>query len=376
MNKKLPYRKLQNNLKKERSVWKSCFGLILVIIIIIIGVILFGSNYYKNIITSVNSDSKDNVSIQVQEGDNLNSLAKTLEEKGVIKSEFILKLYLRSNNISANIKPGTYLVSKNLTIDEVISILETGSQKVAIVVTLRDGLKYEQSADIIDNAFQQQGNGKTVFDKNQFIQICQNPDKFILSIEVKNFLTKYKPIGKPLRGFLFPDTYKFDVDSTSEQVVETMILNFHQRLIDNNVPIDNVTSTQSELKTFYSTLTLASIIQKESGKPADDANISSVFHNRLADNYPLQSDATINFALNNSDPSISVQDTNINSPYNTYKNNGVTPTPIDEPGILAIIAAIKPTDTKYYFFVYDKSSNVYFAKTFAEHQRNIYKHNI
>jgi len=128
------------------------------------------------------------------------------------------------------------------------------------------------------------------------------------------------------------------------------------------------------LKNFYQALTLASIIQRESGKAADDPLISGIFHNRLDDNYPLQSDATINFALNNSDPNISVPDTHVDSPYNTYQHAGLPPTPICEPSMSAIVAALRPTKTDYYFFLYDKSGNGHFAINYQQHQINIYKY--
>ena len=130
--------------------------------------------------------------------------------------------------------------------------------------------------------------------------------------------------------------------------------------------------------TLYEAVTLASIIQKEGGTVGDFANISSVFHNRMKIGMKLQSDATITYVLKKEDVKtvLSYADLQTDSPYNTYLHKGLTPTPIANPGIDALIAAVEPAKTEYYYFVakLDGTGESAFSKTHEEHVKNAKKY--
>ncbi len=358
---------------KKTSKIKSCMLLIFTLIVILI-VAGFGlATWYDKQVYQSLSDSTDEVQITVKNGDNLLSIAPNLKSSGLLSSEEVLKVYLRLNNLAPNIKAGSYSIPKNVNIPELINILEKGVFKSAVWVTIPEGFSDAKISDLLKTKFIEAGK-EAKFDYDLFNKVVKNPDNYKFKEEVQQFLNKYKPNGKPLTGVLYPDTYRFDVDATSQIVIETLISNLQKRLKDNNIDIENITAKQAEIKNIYEAITLASIIEKEAAFDADRPNVSSVFHNRLKVNYPLESDITIHYITGNEDGFVSLQDLKIDSPYNTYKYAGLTPTPINNPGISSIKAAVEPANTKYFYFLYDTSRKVYYAVTFAEHQENVRKY--
>lgn len=347
---------------------KNCLAVVLIVILLCGGGIFVAYSWYKGMENTPASDSTATEEITVEEGDNLNTISKELEEKGLIKSELALKIYLRVNDLSPNIKVGTYVVPKNLTFSQLIQKLETGVFKSSITVTLREALRPDQAADIINTAIAALGDDSK-FSANEYLAISENPANYTFDEDVQTFLSVNKPSDKPLIGFLFPDTYNLDADTTALIFINTQIRNLINRLEENEI---NTKDTTPETPTFYDALILASVIEKESGGNDDRRLISSVFHNRIADGMPLQSDATINFFTRRDDPRSTIQETQIDNPYNTYMYAGLMPTPINSPGVLSIFAAIYPKQSSYYYFRHDAQANIYFSETYAEHQESIY----
>src|SRR5260221_3908979 len=358
--------------KKNPGCLVPCLFIAVVAIILAIGGGLVAYSWYISATTKPASDSTEEVAFKVSDGDTLLTLAKSLETNGLIKSELALRVYLRLNNSAPEIKAGSYSLPKNLTLPQLIDTLEKGVQKKTIWVTLREGLWNDQVADILDAKFNDVGSIKK-FSPNEFNSIAENPESHTFSPDVQTFLNKYKPAGNTLIGFLYPDTYNFDGDATAQQVIEVLISTLMQKLKDNNLDPEKITQS-TNISGFYDVLTLASIIEKESGQNDDKALIASVFVNRL-DNYMyLQSDATLSYVTRSTDPRASLQDLQIDSPYNSYKNPGLPPTPISNPGIASIKAAFNPASTDYLFFRHDHEANIYFSKTYEEHLINIQEH--
>lgn len=346
------------------------FIIILVIVVLLGGFIAF--NWYNDAIYK-GLEGTDEVEVQVGQGESLVNLADELEQKGLIKSKDALRVYLRLNNLSPNIKVGTYLLQKNLNIPQLIEVLEDGVFKPAIWTTIQEGLRNEDIAEILNSQLSDAGDKKK-FDLDEFLEIINDPDSQVFSDEVKEFLEEAKPQGKPLTGYLFPDTYRFNSDATSQEIVEAMILNLKQRLSDNEIDPKNVMIDSGRTTDFYNALVLASILEKEAGRDDDINLVSGLFYNRINQNYPLQSDATVNFATGKNERGASFEDLKIDSPYNTYKYAGLPPTPINNPGIRSLKAAINPTETNYFFFWHSSQNKIYFAVTYEEHQRNIQRY--
>ena len=175
-----------------------------------------------------------------------------------------------------------------------------------------------------------------------------------------------------LEGFLFPDTYEFycneDPDKVIEKLLDGFSYRFSQDLLDQYVELNKRLGTSY---TVYDVITMASVIEKESANPDESYMIASVFYNRLADSsyLRLESDATILYDTDYRSKGELITDEQINaSPYNTYRNYGLPPTPIANPGMASLEAALDPETTNYRFFVFDKQAGVHrFSTTLDEH---------
>lgn len=360
-------------INKKRKLYKKTFFFIVFIILIAVGAFTAGYFWYDNAINSPASASDELIEITVPEGASLTAIAPDLKAKGVLKNDLALRIYLRVNSLAPNIKVGTYSIPKNLTVPELLETLEKGVFKEAVWVTIKEGSQYKEIGSDVNSALNESSTPQNIkFTYTEFMSICDNPDSYTFAPEIQTFLDLYKPTGKPLQGFLYPDTYRVDIDSTAQQIVEMMIQNLIDKLEENNINPSIVTGSQSNLDTFYDILTLSSILEKEAGKNDDRKLISGVFHNRLADNWLLQSDATVNFITGKSDPGVTFADAAIDSPYNTYKYTGLPPSPINSPRIESILAVIAPTNTSYYYFRHDSEGNIYFSETFEEHNSKNY----
>lgn len=365
-------KKVENRNENKRSKSKTIFAILAVLIVVLIGIFLLISNWYNYAIYNPKTNITE-VDFKVEPGDTLVSIADSLEEAGIIKSKDALKIYLRLNSVDAVIKTGDYTFSGDIAIPKLIEVLEAGTFKPSTSITVQEGLLTEDVAEIFDSELTTAGENKK-FKSSEFLDIVANPNGYDLSEEVANFLSVAKPSSKPLDGYLFPDTYSVDSEATAQDIVEMMVLNLKKRLEENQINVSGIKNNQEELSNFYEVLILASIIEREAGKNDDPSIISSVFHNRLATNYPLQADSTVNYVTGKNDAGALIADTKIDSPYNTYKYAGLTPTPINNPGIRSIKASLTPSDTKYFFFWHSSTGQVYFAVTYEQHQANIRKY--
>ena len=180
---------------------------------------------------------------------------------------------------------------------------------------------------------------------------------------------------KLLEGYLFPDTYRFKKDATPDEVIAKMLENFSARAESLGV---TDASVKSNGLSFYEIITLASIIEKESGGEGattgalslqDERDlVASVFYNRMAIGQALESDATVNYVTGKDSPGASLKDLQVNSPYNTYKYPGLPPGPICNPSLGSIKAALEPAKSDYYYFLHKQpSGQVDFSRTFDEH---------
>ncbi len=181
--------------------------------------------------------------------------------------------------------------------------------------------------------------------------------------------TTFLADAKPLEGYLFPDTYFFVPGTPENYIVQKLNLTF---ISENPKIVALNKNTEGQV------VTIASIVQKEVQKPADMETVAEIFENRLNNNIPLESDATVGYALSKDPDSLAPADLKINSPYNTYLNVGLPPTAISNPGLDALNAAydavvLKKT-TAYLYFLTGTDGNVHYAVTFAEHKANVAKY--
>lgn len=342
---------------------KTCSIFIVILLILGVGGFIYAKGWYNDAIFERNEENVENIEITITEGEGISEVAEDLENLGLIKSGTALKIYLKLENLNPNIKVGTYSIPSNSTVPEIISFLEQGVLKPATTVTIKEGLTNTQIGVVLSETLEN-------FDGATFTDIVENPDNYVFSPEVQTFLNTYKPAGKPLLGFLYPDTYRFDNDQTMQSIVETMIQNFITKAAL-ELNLTNLALTQSEITNLYDALILASVIEKEASGNDNRAMISSVFHNRLQDGYLLQSDATINFITGKFDPGVLIEDTKIDSPYNTYLYTGLMPTPINNPRLESIKASLYPEVSDYYYFFHTDEGETFYSETLEEHNSKV-----
>ncbi len=302
---------------------------------------------YFFLLTPVDKSNLNTISYTVESGKTIRTISYDLEELGIIRSSHIFYLYGRLNNIA--LQSGTFTISQSMSVKELSHNFESINFQ-SIWVSIPEGRTVRQIALLLDE--------KGVTSANDFIAASTNTE----------ILKKYSVASTTIEGYLFPDTYSFIPNMTAEDVIDIMITNFSSKIKE----IPSLTNATPEELNYV--VTFASIVEKEYRLPSEAPLIASVFENRISDRVGLYSCATIVYIiteiLGRPHPDVvTYEDTQIDSEYNTYKWYGLTPTPISNPGLIALKAAADPADTDYYYFrVIDPSIGKHaFTVDFDEH---------
>jgi len=206
-----------------------------------------------------------------------------------------------------------------------------------------------------------------ISDEDDFIKLTKHDADTCFSLQScqASFLSQIPPEAT-LEGYLFPDTYRIFNNASSQDIITKMLNNMDLKITDK---MRQDIAVQG--KNLHEILTMASIIEKEVRTPTDMKIVSGIFYNRLHIGMPLQSDATLSYVLGDDKPAHTLKELTIDSPYNTYKYQGLPPAPIASPGLNAIEAAIYPDQTDFLFFLSNlQTGKTYFAKTLTEHNYN------
>ncbi len=288
--------------------------------------------------------------VEIPPNINAKVICKILESKKVIPTYKILYFIIKITNSEKNLKAGEYKFEKGLTYPDILKILIKG-RVVLYRTTIPEGLNIYEIAEILKK--------RDVIDSEKdFINFCFDKNK------IKKFLNN----NFSMEGYLFPDTYKFNKHENISKVITVMNENFIKKVLP-------VYKNSGSYMTLNEVIILASIIQKETYNKPEMPVIASVFYNRLKRGMRLQSDPTIIYGLwGEIKGRIKKSDLKKYTDYNTYLIYGLPPTPISNPGLAAIKAALNPAKTKYLYFVATKRGYHVFAKTYKEHLRNIRKY--
>lgn len=321
-------------------------------------------------ISLIDENTPGAVMLIIPRAANSQKIAEILSEKGVIENPFLFTLLSRFNGFDDTYRAGTHFVSPEMNYDEIMFLLSQNPRSVR--VTFPEGITYREVKVRLRAA-------GVNFDEEVLDNMVRNPQmfleyRFITDIEIKE--------GRDwlLQGYLYPDTYAFDVNTDEETILRTFLNNTRNKLLDEYYERAAIMGM-----TMDEVITLASIIQNESVKIEEMRTVSGVFVNRLRRGeipgvwMPLESCATVNYLRTEAGlrPVLWVTDNDVtfDSPYNTYNYEGLPPGPISSPGENAIRAALWPERHDYYFFVADGAGNNVFARTLAEQERNIRRFN-
>ncbi|MBQ1374685.1 MAG: endolytic transglycosylase MltG [Clostridia bacterium] len=329
------------------------------IYLVIAGVISAGIISVANDAFALTKVDTTEIQVNIPDGASTKDIAKILHKNKLIKYEFAYVLYAKMTKEDGTAKFGDFIFSYYMTYDNIMTTLKRGSFSETnpndVRILIPEGYECDQIIDLLVS------NG--LGSREVFEDVINHHDFGY------NFIDKIPEdrSGYRLEGYLFPDTYIFSKTEGEVSIIKRMLLNF-----DRKITVDLYDRMNEIGYTLDETITLASIIEREAGTVTDMPLISSVFHNRLnSDSRYLESDATLQFVMNERKDIVTYEDTELDSPYNTYQYAGLPPGPIASPGLAAIKAALYPEDTKYFYFVARGDGTSVFAETYEDHQRNV-----
>jgi len=347
--------------QKNKTVRKIIVRMSIIFLIAIIILAFAGYRYVNKGLNPVDAGSEEVVEVEIPSGSTRQDIAKILEKNDLINSSLIFDFYARFSEEN-HFQAGTYLMSPSMSVKEIVSYLNKGGTPImeesVASITIPEGINIEEIAVRFEE--------NTEFSKDEFMELVQDaefiermgekfPDLLTDALAVED--TRYL-----LEGYLYPATYEVFEETTLEETIEQMISQMDKAVQPHLEKIAKMDLNVHEI------LTLASYIEKEGVTEEDRLLISGVFHNRLEEGMPLQTDPSVSYALGEHREVTTYKDLEIDSPYNTYKYSGVGAGPIASPSEAAISASANPAETDYMYFLADiNTGKIYYAKSYEEH---------
>jgi UPF0755 protein len=276
-----------------------------------------------------------NTQVIIPRGSTLSDIATLLESRGVIRNAFIFRVLARTRHADEEVRAGAYAFAPHESESEILDQLRSGGAQIATWVTIPEGFTATQIAQRL----QHEGVGRA----GDFKRAFQGHE-----------------------GYLFPSTYLVPLAATPAQVTHMLTDQFAKEL-----PPDAAARARALHVSVAQAVTVASLVEREAQIEPDRPLIAGVIYNRLRLGMPLQVDATIEYALPQHKSVLSLRDLKVDSPYNTYQHTGLPPTPIANPGLPSLLAALHPAKTDDLYYVYCGNGHHVFAKTLSEHQANV-----
>jgi UPF0755 protein len=304
--------------------------------IMISGGVLFAWNY---LLSPISSENKERVFV-VEKNESVSSISKRLKDEGLIKSDLVFKAFAKFSGKGASLQPGSYNLSSSMTLEEILTNLQQ-ARNTDVKLTLIEGWRIEEMAEKIEKD---------------------------LGINKQDFLLVAK------EGYMFPDTYFFKKDTTALDVANKMRSTFDSKYdasLKSKIAAQGLTVEQGVI--------FASMVEREARTDEVRTNVASIILKRYRIGMKLDIDATVQYALGYQvtekswwKKNLLFKDLAVNSPYNTYINNGFPPAPICNPS-LSSLRAVTNADpsTPYLFYFHDSKGNTYYGKTLEEHNQNI-----
>jgi len=282
----------------------------------------------------------------VEDGMSLRQVAVGLEDKGIIKNKKFFLLWAKLKGYGKRIKSGEYSLSPAMAPVKIFDILTRGII-ITHPVTFPEGYTAEQIGETLAYNIN--------VDRSAFLSLVHNPA----------ILKKYGISGPSLEGYLYPDTYQFSRRQTPESIIDVMVGRFNEVMSPLKGRIGETGMTLGEV------VTLASIVERETGRADERPLIAGVFLNRIKKGMRLDSDPTVIYGIKDFNGNLTRKDLKTYTPYNTYVIKGLPPGPIANPGIDSIKAVLYPSGNDYLYFVSKNDGSHYFSKSLEEHNRRV-----
>jgi peptidoglycan lytic transglycosylase G len=298
------------------------------------------------------ADKAPEIVVMVPQGQGFKTIAENLVAAGVLKYPVLFRAYARIKDYDKKIKAGEYLLSRSMSPDKILQILIDGRIRLH-KVTIPEGYTQDQIAKSLETS------GLTT------------AADFLKTAADLNFIRTQGIGAGSFEGYLFPETYFFPRSVTPEKIISAMVSRFREA---------SLPGWEERAKSFgftpHEVVTLASIIEKETGIPAERPIIASVFHNRIRKKMRLESDPTVIYGIKDFDGNLTRKHLKTHSPYNTYRIKGLPHGPIANPGSEAIRAALYPAQTEYLYFVAKRDRTHQFSTTLSAHNRAVRKYQL
>ncbi len=314
--------------------------------ILVVGGFLF----WRGVYIPKNAQAEQ-VIFEIKKGENFLSISQNLEKTGLIRHRLFFQVYILTTWGYKNLQAGAYLLSSSMNIAQIAEAIVKG-ESAKIKITAPEGLTLEEieamGLDLQISGFNLR-------------------DSVVSDLKQDYGFLKDAPDDALLEGFLFPDTYYFELGIGREGMIETFLNNFDKKLLP-----ELRREIENQNKTIFEIITMASILEKEVVTLSDKEIVAGILWKRLRNNMPLQVDATVAYVVGTN--KLSKEDMKIDSPYNTYKYQGLPVGPICNPGIESIRAAIYPRDAYYWYYLSTPTGQTIFSSTLDQHINAINKY--
>lgn len=320
--------------------------LLLVSVLGLGAIFLLYGGYSSAVHYAMNPSGSGRITVTVPEGATGSDVADLLYKKDLIKSTTAFNFYLRQNDFGSRLKAGRFVFRESDDMGKIVDILVSGKSS-EVVLTLLEGWTARQMAEKLES------------------EEITTVGAFMECLEKCEFDFNFLPDGY-LEGYLYPDTYFVNPDSYNDA-------NFIARLLNtfkNKLTEDDWEAINKSPKSFEEIMIMASIVEREERNTSERPTVAGVLWNRFDANIGLGADATVLYGLGRTSGGLNYEDLQSDSPYNTRKYAGLPPTPISNPSISSIRAALYPEDTDYWYYLHDPEGNIHYAKTLDEHNVN------
>jgi UPF0755 protein len=315
---------------------------------VLVGLVIVGASvavhWYRGATRPV-AESGQAVLVEIERGSGASTIARQLEERGLIRSAAAFEILLSLSGQAGSLRAGHYELSPTMDAAKIAQTLASGEVAVRRV-TVPEGLRLSEIAECVAEA----GLGS----EEEFLEAAV-PENLAGQAEVE------LPEDS-LEGYLFPETYDFEVGTSAADMAARML----RELYDQFVKPYEQQIADSKLS-LHEIITLASLVEREAKVPDERELIAGVLMNRLDGGMLLQCDASVQYALGEHKPRLTYDDLKVESPYNTYLHEGLPPGPIAAPGLDSLRAALSPTQTEFLYYVAKPDGGHVFSKTYDEH---------
>jgi UPF0755 protein len=334
-------------LKKKRK--RPLLWIIGGIIVFLVILAASGFAWYKTSLTSVNSSDKSRIRVEITSGSSPAQIARLLEEKKLIRSQFAFDIYTRITGKRSTLQAGTYNLSPSESTEDIVSHIVAGRVD-------QFSLTFLPGATLAENRTKLIGAGYSETEVDA-----------ALNKSYTHSLFQDKPESADLEGYIYGETYNFSGSATVEEILTKTFDEYYAKITENHL----VEGFKAHGLNLYQGITLASIIQREVSNKDDQKQVAQVFYSRLDSGIALGSDVTYQYIAKKLGVEASPS---LDSPYNTRKYVGLPPGPIASPGLSALMAVASPASGDFLYFLSGDDDKTYFAHTNEEHEANIRDH--